>query len=115
VPKDEAGLHYVVDVVGVAVELPQEVPALEGVRGLLAEAVDPGIASVGAGLPFLEAAAPERYPDGTTDTLIRRIGRAFESRIGEGSDDMEHLRAPLSLCSLGFLNAEIRDYSFRRI
>jgi hypothetical protein len=87
VVKDEDGLHHVGDSVGAAAELPQKAPALEGGHGPLAEAADLGVGGVVTALPFLEATAPNGYPDGSADALIRLVRPAFESRIGEGFDD----------------------------
>lgn len=40
-----------------------------------------------ATLPPSEAAAPERDPDGSAGSLIRLVGPASESRVGESVDD----------------------------
>lgn len=85
--KDEDGLHHVGDSVGAAAELPQEAPALDGGHGPLAEAANLDVGGVVATLPSLEAAAPERYADGSASALICLVRPALESRIGEGFDD----------------------------
>ncbi|GGQ33407.1 hypothetical protein GCM10010249_59910 [Streptomyces roseolilacinus] len=72
--------------VGAAAGLSQEAPALQGGRGLLAEAAELGVGAVASALPPLEAAA-EGYSDGTTGSLLRLVGQALEVGVGERVDD----------------------------
>lgn len=67
-------------------------PALGSHHGLFAEAADPGVASVVMALPSLQAAAPERDPDGCAGSLVHLVSPALEPRIGECVDDATNTR-----------------------